>query len=101
MPSHVASISATPIVKTTCSARKTGKSSIGAESGTLYQSIMAGRNTDIVSRYCARLNSTVAIGSIARGKSTLLSRPALSTIAPVDIVAELAKNVHDSWPSIR
>ena len=90
-----------PIVNTTCSARNTGNSSIGADSGTEYQSIIAGRNTDTVSRYCARLNSTVAIGRIARGKSTLFSRPALSTIAPVDIVAELAKNVHDSRPSIR
>ena len=90
-----------PIVNTTCSARKTGNSSIGATSGTWYQSSITGRNTETVSRYCAKLNSTVPIGRIARGKSTLLSRPALSTIAPVDIVAELAKNVHDSWPSIR
>ena len=36
----------------------------------------------------------MAIGRIARGNSTLFSSPPLSTIAPVDIAAELAKNVH-------
>ncbi len=97
----VARINATPMVNTTCSARNTGNRIIGAASGTWYHSIITGRNTEIVSRYCARLNSTVAIGRIARGKSTLFSRPALSTIAPVDIVAELAKNVQESRPSIR
>jgi hypothetical protein len=41
--------------------------------------------------YWARLNSTVAVGRIARGKRTLLTSPPLSAIAPVDIITELAK----------
>jgi hypothetical protein len=56
---------------------------------------MAGRNTETVSTYCARLNSTVAIGRIALGKSTLLRSPELSTIAPVDIGVETMERLLD------
>ncbi len=47
-----------------------------------------------VRRNCARLKSTVPIGKMALGNATLFSSPALSTIDPVDMVAELALNVH-------
>src|SRR6516162_1717615 len=92
---------ATPMVKMTCSARNTGNNIIGPETGTRYQSIMIGRNTDRVRRYCARLNRTEPIGRIALGNRTLFKRDALSTMAPVDIEAELAKKDHASCPSIK
>ena len=44
------------------------------------------------------MNITLAIGSIARGKSTLLSSPALSTIAPVDMISEPTKKFHARMP---
>src|SRR5438876_11109558 len=97
----VARMRAMPIVNITWSARKTGNKIIGADSGTWYQISMTGRNTETVSKYWARLNNTVPIGSMARGKRTLLRSPALSTIEAVDMDAELAKNAHEYWPSIR
>ena len=90
-----------PIVNATCSTSTTGNSIIGPTSGILYQANINGRKTAMVRRYCAKLKSTVAIGRMARGNTTVLSRPLLSMIDAVDIMMELAKNVQASWPSIR
>src|SRR5262245_54839463 len=46
----------------------------------------------MASRYCARLNRTVAIGRIARGNRTLFTSPAPSIIDRVDMLAEVVKN---------
>jgi hypothetical protein len=62
---------------------------------------MTGRKTTAVSRNCARLNSTVEIGRMARGKKTLFRRPPLSTMAPVAIMVALAKKLHGRRPSMR
>jgi hypothetical protein len=85
----------------TWSTRNTKNSAINAESGTRYHRIMTGRKIEIVSRYWIRLKRTVASGRITRGNATFLRSPALSTFAPVAMVAELAKNVQARTASIR
>ncbi len=88
-------------MNTVCSATNTGNRSIGAAGGTRYTASISGTNIRTVSRYCARLKSTVAVGRMARGNQTLFTSPALSTIDPAAMTTEFAKNVHARIPSIR
>jgi hypothetical protein len=95
-----ASAKASPTVKTKCSTATGTISTISHEGRMPEIRRTAGRNTANASRSCVKLNSTEAIGRIARGKYTFRMRPAFPVMAWVEAVRALAKKVQGRRPAM-